>query len=149
LPKRPYLLDVNTLIALVDEEHEHHYTVLEWFDSASVKETGWAVCPFVEAALVRIMSGPRYPSTTIDEAFEILAQLQEYPGYKYWPISDSILSVTRPLRERIFGYKQITDAYLLGLAIKRNGVLVTLDKGIEYLAGPRYQQHLCLLSEAR
>jgi hypothetical protein len=91
------------------------------------------------------MSGPRYPSTTIEEVFEVLEQVQQYPGYHYWPISASVLSVTRPFRERIFGYKQITDAYLLGLAIKRNGVLVTLDKGIKYMAGPQYQQHLCLL----
>lgn len=145
MPRRLYLLDVNILIALVDEEHEHHNVVLKWFDSPLVKETGWAVCPFVEAGLVRIMSGPRYPSATIEEAFEVLEQVQQYPGYHYWPISDSFLSVTRPFRERIFGYRQITDAYLLGLAIKRNAVLVTLDQGIKYMAGQRYQQHLCSL----
>ena len=53
--------------------------------------------------------------------------------------------MTRLFRERIFGYTQITDAYLLGLAIKRNGVFVTLDKGIKYMAGRQYQQHLRLL----
>ena len=79
MTKRLYLFDVNILIALVDEEHEYHDIVLEWFDSSLVKETGWALCPFVEAGLVRIMSGPRYPSTTIEEVFEVLNRFSGTP----------------------------------------------------------------------
>ncbi|HEX7158506.1 MAG TPA: TA system VapC family ribonuclease toxin [Edaphobacter sp.] len=145
MSERLYLLDVNVLIALVDAEHVHHQFVLDWFDSASVKQQGWAVCALTESALVRIFSGPGYPSTTIDEAFEVLEAMQQFAGYHYWPIADSLLSVTAAFRDRVFGHKQITDAFLLGLAVKHHGVLVTLDKGVKYMAGPQYQKHVRLL----
>jgi len=50
-----------------------------------------------------------------------------------------------PFSERIFGHKQITDAYLLGLAVKDDGILVTLDKRLGFLAGTRYSQNLLIL----
>lgn len=46
---------------------------------------------------------------------------------------------------RIFGHQQVTDAYLLGLAIKEEGALVTFDKGIQYMAGAEFSQHVLLL----
>jgi predicted nucleic acid-binding protein len=38
---------------------------------------------------------------------------------------------------RLVGHQQVTDAYLLGLAIHRGGMLATLDRGIEALSGPK------------
>jgi predicted nucleic acid-binding protein len=38
---------------------------------------------------------------------------------------------------RLLGHQQVTDAYLLGLAINRGGVLATLDKGIAALTEPK------------
>jgi predicted nucleic acid-binding protein len=37
-------------------------------------------------------------------------------------------------RERIFGPKQLTDIYLLALAVKHNGRLVTFDRAIPIAA---------------
>ena len=37
---------------------------------------------------------------------------------------------------RLIGHQQVTDAYLLGLAIRRGGVLATLDERIQALAEP-------------
>jgi len=45
----------------------------------------------------------------------------------------------------LFGHQQVTDAYLLGLAVKENGVLVTFDRGIKYLAGSQFQRNLLVL----
>jgi hypothetical protein len=39
----------------------------------------------------------------------------------------------------------VTDAYLLGLAIKEEGVLVTFDKGIQYMAGAEFGRHVLVL----
>ena len=36
---------------------------------------------------------------------------------------------------RIIGHQQVTDAYLLGLALHKKGKLVTLDRGVRSLAG--------------
>jgi hypothetical protein len=50
-----------------------------------------------------------------------------------------------PFQHRVFGCQQITDAYLLGLAVKENGVLVTLDKAIKILAGPQHSKNVLVL----
>ena len=55
------------------------------------------------------------------------------------------VSLAKPFQERLFGHQQITDAYLLGLAVRESGVLVTLDKAIRYMAGPKYAKHLLVL----
>jgi hypothetical protein len=42
----------------------------------------------------------------------------------------------------------VTDAYLLGLAVRERLALVTLDKAVVYLAGNEHRKHVLLL-EAR
>lgn len=42
-------------------------------------------------------------------------------------------------------HRQITDVYLLELAVKESGVLVTLDKAIRHLAGAENEQNLLAL----
>jgi hypothetical protein len=57
---------------------------------------------------------------------------------------ESWVSLTAPFADRIFGHQQVTEAYLLGLAIQQDGVLVTFDRTLRYMAGPRFAQHLHL-----
>ena len=71
--------------------------------------------------------------------------MTRYPGYRFWPISDSWVVLVRPFAERVFGPNQVTDALLLGLAIKQNGILVTFDKGIRFLAGSEYAANVLVL----
>jgi hypothetical protein len=71
--------------------------------------------------------------------------LIRHPGYRYWPITAGWATLAAPFIERVYGHQQITDAYLLGLAIKENGVLVTLDKAIQFMAGARYSKHVLVL----
>jgi hypothetical protein len=75
----------------------------------------------------------------------MLALLISRPGYRYWPIASEWSVLAAPLKDRLFGHQQVTDAYLLGLAVKENGVLVTLDRAISYLAGPEYRRNLLVL----
>lgn len=56
------------------------------------------------------------------------------------------VDLAAPLSPRIFGHQQITDAYLLGLAIANRGTLVTLDRAFLALAGPEYRHHVQVLS---
>ena len=146
--KDRYLLDLNALIALGDPDHEYHQAIQEWFMSSG--KAGWGVCPLTEAGFVRITTNPGYRPTprTIAQATAILADFARHPGYRYWDISDKWAVLTAPFSARLLGHQQVTDAYLLGLAIKEKGVLVTFDKGIKYLAGTDYRRNLLVLDES-
>jgi hypothetical protein len=82
---------------------------------------------------------------SLDEASAIVSDLSGHPGYHYWPITTGWADLTTPFRDRVFGRQQITYAYLLGLAVRRDGILVTFDKAIQYIAGPKYSQHVLVL----
>jgi toxin-antitoxin system PIN domain toxin len=145
LARARYLLDLNCLIALADPDHDHHSAIQTWFKSEGKRD--WGVCPLTEAGLVRVTTNPSYSrgSWTTQQAVAILADFAASRGYRYWPITDRWTVLTRPFSTRIVGHQQVTDAYLLGLAIQEGGVLVTFDRGIEYLAGPEFSQHVLLL----
>ena len=97
------------------------------------------------AGFLRLLANPRVGSLTVEEASQVLAALIDHPGYRFWPIEDDWATLATPFIERVFGHQQITDAYLLGLAIKEGGVLVTMDAGIKVLAGPRYSRNVLVL----
>lgn len=136
-----YLLDVNVLVALLDEEHIHHEAATKWFDTPGLQ---WAICPFTEAGLLRHMTRPKIGDMSIEEATEMLAALIREPGYHYQPISADWQTLCGPFFKRLFGHKQITDAYLLGLALREGLVLVTFDRAILHLAG-EHEKHVLLL----
>jgi toxin-antitoxin system PIN domain toxin len=138
-----YLLDVNVLIAVLDVAHVHHRRVTKWFSSPGLQ---WAVSPFTEAGFFRYMLNPRLGDVSAEEATAILLDLTKEPGYHYQPISSDWQTLTKPFFERLFGHKQITDAYLLGLAIREGMVLATFDKAILHMAG-EHSSHVLLLTE--
>jgi len=138
-----YLVDLNVLIALTDEEHEHHPAALRWFDSGGYQD--WATCALTEAGFIRVMSNRRARIRSVKEATRLLGLLTVHPGHSTWPITEGWSAITSPFTNRIFGHQQVTDAYLLGMAIKENGVLVTMDRAIRHLAGPNYKQNLLVL----
>jgi toxin-antitoxin system PIN domain toxin len=142
---RKNLLDLNVLIALTDEEHWHHKDAWNWM--ASSGRQSWGICPLTEAGYVRITTNPAMYSRvrTLANSAVILEELAREPGYCYWPISESWATLTAPFADRIFGHQQVTDAYLLGLAIKEDGVLVTFDRGLKYMAGPEFSGNLLVL----
>jgi len=139
------LLDLNVLIALTERGHKHYQKAQDWLNSTC--KGRWGVCPLTEAGFVRVTTnaafhpGPR----TMEQAIAILQALKGYPGYWYWEINESWVTLTAPFSASIFGHQQVTDAYLLGLAIKEKGVLVTFDKGIQYMAGAEFSQNVLLL----
>ena len=78
------------------------------------------------------------------QAIRILSHLTSHPGYSYLPISAGWAQLTAPFASRIVGTKQVTDAYLLGLALATGNILVTLDRGLLHLAG-EHAAHIKLL----
>jgi len=142
---RKTLLDVNVLIALLEPGHDFFLTAQQWFKSSGKED--WGVCPLTEIGFIRITTNPSfYPGPrTHEEATFILAELAKRPGYRYWPLTENWLTLTAPLAARISGHQQITDAYLLGMAIKEGGVLVTFDRGIKYMAGTEFSRNVLII----
>jgi len=142
---RRTLLDVNVLIALLEPGHDFFQRAQEWFSSSGKDD--WGVCPLTEIGLVRITTNPSFHPgpRTPEEAIAALEKLATRPGYRYWPLTDSWAALTAPFAARITGHQQVTDAYLLGLAIKENGVLVTFDRGLKFLAGRQFARNLLIL----
>jgi toxin-antitoxin system PIN domain toxin len=142
------LLDVNVLIALLEPGHGFFQKAQEWFRSSG--RDNWGVCPLTEIEFVRITTNPSFfpGPRTYEQATSILAELADRPGYRYWPFTESWAALTAPFASRITGHRQITDAYLLGLAIKENGVLVTFDRGIKYMAGPEFIRNVLILDSS-
>ena len=123
------LFDVNVLIALLDQAHPHHSAALAWF-SANIKQ-GWASCPITQNGCVRIMSQPSYPGArspaqVIDRLHDAIA----HTAHAFWPDDASIVNANAVDRSRLHGARQITDAYLLALAVKHGGRLVSFDASI-------------------
>jgi uncharacterized protein len=142
---RKTLLDVNVLIALTEPKHGDFDTAQEWFESAGKDE--WGICPLTEIGFVRITTNPSFHprARTREQASWVLKELADRPGYRYWPLTASWAALTSAFASRITGHQQITDAYLLGMAIKEDGVLVTFDRGLRYLAGPEFSRNLLIL----
>jgi hypothetical protein len=138
-----HLLDVDVLVAFTDEDHEHHKIVRNWFIRES--QNAWGLCAFTEAGFLRVTTRPKTGGRTFEQASAMLAQLVIRPGYRYWPITSEWSVLAAPFRNRLFGHQQITDAYLLGLAVKENGVVVTLDRAMSHLAGAQYSRNLVIL----
>jgi uncharacterized protein len=142
---RRNLLDVNTLVALTSSEHPQYPKAQRWFDSLVDQE--WGICPLTEAGYVRVVTNPASGPIirTFLHATAILKDLSRWPGYCYWPITGSWTALTASFAARITGHQQVTDAYLLGLAIKEDGVMVTFDRGIKYMAGAEFSRNVLIL----
>lgn len=123
------LLDVNVLIALLDSDHSLHERAMTWFGGRTRRE--WASCPITQNGCVRIMSHPSYPNPLPVDA--VMARLREASSsaiHEFWPDDVSILDGDVADSTRIHGPRQITDIYLLALAVRHDGQFVTFDTSI-------------------
>ena len=139
---RRYLLDVNVLVALTTRSHVHHGSAKDWFYASPKLQ--WAICAFTEAGFLRNATAPRSGQIAMSEATAILMQLGKHPGYRYLPITADWQTLCGPFFPRLYGTKQVTDAYLLGLAVREGLVLTTFDKALLHLAG-EHQRHVLVL----
>ncbi len=124
------LLDVNVLIALLDASHVHHATASNWLH-ANV-EQGWASCPLTQNGCLRILSTDAYPARQPVAAVAArLLEATQTSFHEFWPDHISVLDTDRFDSNRWLTSRQITDAYLLALAVQRGGTLVTLDRNVD------------------
>jgi toxin-antitoxin system PIN domain toxin len=128
------LLDVNALIALLWEEHPFHKRCAAWFAGAA--KAGWATCPMTESGCVRVLSTPAFTANppSVASALRLLQTATESRTNHHFFSDDLPLSILGAHWSRGLGHRQITDAYLLSLAIHRKARLVTFDSRIVSLA---------------
>ena len=120
------LLDVNVLIALLDADHSLHARATQWF--AGHAKSGWASCPITQNGCVRIMSHPGYPNELpVQAVIERLTEATVGAFHAFWPDNISLLDPNVADAGRIHGPRQLTDLYLLALAIHHGGYFVTFD----------------------
>ena len=138
------LLDVNVLIALLDADHLHHEAARRWLRD-NIRE-GWATCPLTENGCVRIMAQSTYPNhLPAPLVAERLRQATSSAHHEFWPDSVSLLSPGAADWSRLIGPRQITDIYLLALAVAHRGRFVTFDARIDSRAVPGGENHNCCL----
>ena len=144
MTERSYLLDVNILIALTDPEHIGHASAIAWHRRVGAARL--LLCPFTEAGFVRLTTMPNVGGRQMSDALARLRMIAALPNCENLPLEHSWLELIEPLTARMHGYRQVTDALLLGLAIRNGVVLVTLDRSIQTLAGEEYAANLLTLA---
>jgi toxin-antitoxin system PIN domain toxin len=135
------LLDVNVLVALLVPEHQHHAIAVNWFATAATG--GWATCTVTELGVIRVCAQlPRTkwsPEATADRLLMMIVTNREYV---WWPsVSPAVLPEVRSAETG----KQVTDRYLLGMARRNRGQVVTFDRALSIAGG---ENVICLLPDA-
>jgi toxin-antitoxin system PIN domain toxin len=115
-----WLLDGNVLVALVIDTHEHHARARAWAER--LKEP-FATCSTTQGTLLRLhmqFAADRSAAA----AWGVLRQICADPSHEFWNEAPSYLEL-KPAK--VLGYRQVTDAWLAGLARRRKARVATLD----------------------
>lgn len=114
------LLDVNVLLALADAVHTHH-SLAKKFVQSRLSEA-WVTCHITENGFIQVISGRTYanPLEHLDAARLLLKKMiQSAPGYQFW--ADDVSRCDTNLFPTLPPSEQLTDCWLLALAVKRGG----------------------------
>jgi len=123
------LLDINVLIALHDRDHIHHERAALWLEAHMVH--GWASCPLTQNGFLRIMSQSGYSNPqTLRVLTAILQRSTTTDHHTFWSDDISIVDGRRFNPAHIHSPRQLTDLYLLALAVRNHGRLVSFDQRI-------------------
>jgi toxin-antitoxin system PIN domain toxin len=108
---------------------------MNWF--AQNAKDGWATCSITQAGFVRVLSNPAiHPSAPSPaKALAVLqVSIKSNPHHEFWTDNPPLTAISSTLQDRMRGHKQVTDVYLLAIAIHRKGKLVTFDYRTQSLA---------------
>jgi uncharacterized protein len=123
------LLDINVLIALHDRDHIHHERAALWLE-ANIAH-GWASCPLTQNGVLRIMSQPGYSSPQpLAVLISMLHDSTATQHHAFWSDDISMLDAAHFQHGHLHGPRQLTDVYLLALAVKNEARLVGFDQRI-------------------
>ena len=121
-------------------DHSLHGRATQWFGSHA--RSGWASCPITQNRCVRIMSHPGYPhALPVRAVIERLAEASASTFHMFWPDDFSLLDAQAVDSARIHGPRQLTDLYLLALAVGHLGHFVTFDSSVSIEAVRRARRN--------
>ncbi len=111
----------------------HHGAAHRWFRAN--REGGWATCPLTESGFVRVSSNRRAipEACTPGDAIRLLEQIRAVSGHVFWADDISPVDPLWVPFARVTGYRQVTDAHLLALAMRHGGRLATFDRRLAEL----------------
>ena len=79
-----YLLDVNSLLALVILEHEFHPRVASWVESLSASGVAEiATCSITELGFVRVLGQAQQYGSSVAQARELLLKVKNSDGIRW------------------------------------------------------------------
>jgi toxin-antitoxin system PIN domain toxin len=141
------LLDINVLVALAWPNHEHHEPANRWFRQN--ERAGWATCPLTQSGFVRVSSNPRVipGAKSPREVVELLRRIVSLPNHVFFFDDISLVASSFVDPGKLKGYRQVTDAHLLGTALRHDARLATFDGGIVGLVPSGYSaaEAICLI----
>ena len=121
------LLDTNVLLALAWPNHQHHGQAHAWFAAHAKK--GWATCAFTQLSFIRLSSNPAYTASAVSpqDAAALLQQWTRLKSHRFWP---SPAADDAAIYARAAGHQQVNDAWLVEVARRNDGRLLSLDTRI-------------------
>lgn len=140
------LLDVNVWVALFDDAHVRNADALALFGQSGLRI---ATCALTENGVIRVMNLPGYgrrAAPGFDAVRDKLALACADVDHEFWACDASLRDPALLNWRHVMGHNQITDAYLLALAVRHAGALATFDHRVALSAvrGAR-PEHLLLL----
>ncbi len=122
------LLDVNVLISLLDRDHVDHAHARSTSRPRSSTDGRRAHHPERRRAGhgAADLPKPGAPATAVG----LLRDACATRHHEFWPCTPSLLDTSAVDASRLHGHRQVTDAYLLALAVRHGGRLVTFDLGV-------------------
>ena len=130
--ERVHLLDGNVLAALVSSTHIDHEAAQTWFAASDepfatrpFATCPFATCPITQGTRLRLLM--RLGEVSSDTALAAVAGVTAHTRYRFW--SDSLGYADMSWRG-VLGHRQVTDAYLSGMACHHGGRLVSFDSGL-------------------
>ncbi len=140
-----FLLDLNTLLALLDPQHVFHEAAHRWVEATPGLR--WLTCPLVQNGVIRVASQSAYPNAlgTAGEVCAVLRAFCEDERHEFCPDDLSLLDPEHLTKPELLTPSRVTDLYLLALARKHRLRLATFDRRIPVGAVPRGAQHIHFL----
>ena len=138
-----FLLDVNVLTALLDPNHTHHDRAHDWFGGPGRER--WISCPTTENGTVRIVGHPKYANAQpVPVVLESLESLTRVGHHRFEPDAVSLLDDSIK-RSNLLSSSQVTDTYLVQLAVSLRAKLATFDARIVTSAIPNAEGAVFLI----
>ena len=97
-----------------------------------------ATCPVIQSGFVRVSSDRRIipEAKSPAESILLLRRMTEVGSHFFWSDDTSLLDSEFISAQRIIGHRQVTDAHLVALTLRRQGRLATFDKGVAQVVPP-------------